>query len=116
VRLKVSEATTPLPITLLFIPASTQLFPAEATAQVTVSPAAAGPAAAVIELTSPLGYVIAHCSAAGGVKLGCSARVKVRVTLPPAVALPEESVKESWPWRSPQAIKITVKQENFRTD
>jgi hypothetical protein len=67
VRLKVSEATTPLPITFTFIPVSAQLYPAEAWAQVTVFPAAvaAAPAAVVTELTLPPGYVIAHCSAAG---------------------------------------------------
>jgi hypothetical protein len=69
VRLKVSEATTPLPITFVFIPSSTQLYPAGARAQVTVLPAAvaAAPAAVVTELTFPPGYVIAHCSAAGEV-------------------------------------------------
>ena len=98
-RLKVIEATTPLPITFAFIPASMQLYPAGAWAQVTVLPAAvaAAPAAAVTRLTFPPGYVIAHCSAAGGIALGCWPRVKARVTLLPAVALPEESVKEFWP-------------------
>jgi hypothetical protein len=70
VRLKVSEATTPLPIAFPFIPQSTQLYPAGAWAQVTVMPAAAAPAAAVSELTSPPGYVIAHCSAPSEVAAG----------------------------------------------
>jgi hypothetical protein len=115
VRLKVNEATTPLPIAFVFIPASTQLYPAGAATQVTVSPAAAVPAAAVTELTFPAGYAIAHCSAPSEVMSGRAESVKFRVTLPPAVALPEESVKESWPWRSPQAIKRRVKEEDFRT-
>jgi hypothetical protein len=70
VRLKVSEATTPLPIAFALIPQSTQLYPAGAWAQVTVMPAAAAPAAAVTELTSPPGYVIAHCSAPSEVAAG----------------------------------------------
>jgi hypothetical protein len=118
-RLKVSEATTPLPITFVFIPSSTQMYPAGAWAQVTVLPAAvaAAPAAVVTELTSPPGYVIAHCTAASDEVTA----VKVRVTLPPAGALAEESVKESWPRRSPQATspqaaKRTMKEEVFCTD
>jgi hypothetical protein len=69
VRLKVSVATTPLPIWFVFIPVSAQLYPAGAWAQVTVLPAAvaATPAAVVTELTLPPGYVIAHCSAPGEV-------------------------------------------------
>jgi predicted short-subunit dehydrogenase-like oxidoreductase (DUF2520 family) len=68
VRLKVSEATPPLLIAFAFIPQSAQLYPAEAWAQVTVMPAVA--AVAVTELTSPPGYVIAHCSAANEVPAG----------------------------------------------
>ena len=46
-RLKVSEATTPLPIMFSVIPLSTQLYATGFVwAQVTVMPAAAGPAAA----------------------------------------------------------------------
>jgi hypothetical protein len=78
---------------------------------------AAAPAAVVTELTFPPGYVIAHCIAASDEV----AAVKVRVTLPPAAALPEESAKESWPCRSPQAtspqaVKRTVKENDFCTD
>jgi hypothetical protein len=114
VRLKVSEATTPLPIAFAFIPSSTQLYPAGATAQVTVllAAVAAGPAAAVTEFTSPPGYVIAHWSATSDEV----AAVKVRVTLPPAVALPAESVKESWPRRSPEAIERIINEQDFNTD
>jgi hypothetical protein len=46
------------------------------------------------------------------------ARVKAKVTLPPAVAFPEESVKEPWALRSPEAIKITMNEneEDFCTE
>jgi len=51
-----------------------------------------GPRTAVIEDMAEEGYPVVHASAAGSLP-DTEARVRLRVTVPPAGAMPEESVK-----------------------
>jgi hypothetical protein len=63
------------------------------------------PSAAVTDDIAEDGYPVVHEIAAGSLP-ATEARVRLSVTVPPAGAMPEESVKVDWPNREPLRPKL----------